>query len=121
MLKKGAVITAGAITTAATVAATSAAVQTSTALQGLAGIGGSAPLTQAPTAIQQVRQTADLVPYQAVQDHGSLEDLSRSIDAVEQVAEVQDSTQMELAEKTLETVRKPSFDEPAITGLRKRE
>lgn len=128
MIAKGAVVAAGALTTAATVAATTAATtaaaQTSTALHGLAGLGGASQLTQVPSAVhqvQQVRQVADHVPIDAVQEHASIESLTRSVEVAQDATEFKDSAQMELAEKALRTSRTPAFDEPAITGFRKRE
>ena len=128
MIAKGALVAAGALTTAATVAATTAATtaaaQTSTALHGLAGLGGASQLTQVPSAVhqvQQVRQVADHVPIDAVQEHASIESLTRSVEVAQDVTEFKDSAQMELAEKALRTSRTPAFDEPAITGFRKRE
>ncbi len=111
----------GAITTVATGAAVSAAAQTSTALQGLAGIGGSAPLTQAPGAIQQVRSTIDTIPLEALNERSPLDDLGRSVDAFEQVSEITSSPQMDAVNHVIESTGSPSFDQPSITGLRKPE
>jgi hypothetical protein len=128
MIAKGAVVAAGALTTAATVAATTAATtaaaQTSTALHGLAGLGGASQFTQVPSAVhqvQQVRQVADHVPIDAVQEHASIESLTRSVEVAQDATEFKDSAQMELAQKALRTSQTPAFDEPAITGFRKRE
>ena len=67
------------------------------------------------------RQVADHVPIDAVQEHASIESLARSVEVAQDATEFKDSAQMELAEKALRTSRTPAFDEPAITGFRKRE
>jgi len=128
MIARGAVVAAGALGTAATVATTTAATtvaaQTSTALHGLAGLGGASQLTQIPSAVQQVqqaRQVAEHVPIDVVQEHASIDGMARSVEVVQDAVDIKDSAQMELAEKALRTSQTPAFDEPAITGFRKRE
>lgn len=119
MLRKGATVAAGTVVSVATVAATSAAAQTTTALQGLTGLGGSMPLSQTKRSIDAVQTAIDVAPAEAIQDHTSLEDLSRSIDAVERTKELEIPRAGELVEHAHEELKNPSFDEPSITGLRK--
>ena len=121
MLAKGATVAAGAIASVATVAASSAAAQTSTAVQGLTGVGGSVPLGQSARPIDAVRTTMDVVPLEAIQDHSALEDLSRSIDVVERTTNVELPPAPEAASQAFERTGVPSFDEPSITGLRKKK
>ena len=120
MLTKGATVAAGTIASVATVAASSAAAQTSTAVQGLTGVGGSVPLGQTARSIDAVRTTMDAVPLEAIQDPSALENLSRSIDVVERTTNVELPPASEAASQAFERTGAPSFDEPSITGLRKK-
>jgi hypothetical protein len=89
--------------------------------QGLTGLGGSVPLAQSAGALHNARSAADAMPIEMMDAMDSLEDVSRSIDAADQVRELHDDTNVDLATKAVDFVRTPSYDEPAITGLRKKD
>ena len=104
------------------VAGASAAVAHGSSLaQGLTGLGGSVPLAQSAGALRNARSAADAVPVHTLDSMDSLEDVSRSIDAAGHVRQLHDETNTDLANKAVEFVRTPAYDEPAITGLRKKD
>jgi hypothetical protein len=121
LVKKGASVAVGAAATVAVAGASAAVAHGASFAQGLTGLGGSVPLAQSAGALHNARIAADAVPIDMLDQVDSLENLSRSIDAADQVRELHDDTNVDLATKAVDLVRTPSYDEPAITGLRKKE
>ena len=114
-------VAVGAAATVAVAGASAAVAHGSSFAQGLTGLGGSVPLAQSAGALHNARSAADAMPIEMMDTMDSLEDVSRSIDAADQVRELHDDTNVDLATKAVEFVRTPSYDEPAITGLRKKD
>ena len=121
LVKKGASVAVGAAATVAVAGASAAVAHGASFAQGLTGLGGSVPLAQSAGALHNARSAADAMPIEMMDTMDSLEDVSRSIDAAHQVRELHDDTNVDLATKAVEFVRTPSYDEPAITGLRKKD
>jgi hypothetical protein len=63
----------------------------------------------------------DAVPIESMNQMESLEDLSRSIDAVQDASGLREGGDADLSQQALEAFRAPSFDEPSITGLRRKK
>ena len=121
LVKKGASVAVGAAATVAVAGASAAVAHSSSFAQGLTGLGCSVPLAKSVGALHNARNAADAVPIDMLDQVDSLENLSRSIDAADQVRELHDDTNVDLATKAVDFVRTPSYDEPAITGLRKKD
>lgn len=121
LVKKGASVAVGAAATAAVAGASAVASHGSAAVQGLTGIGGSVPLAQTASQLQQVQSAMDTMPLEAIESKDSLEDLSRSIDAAEQLNQLQEESNSDVASKAVDLLRTPAYDEPSITGLRKQD
>jgi hypothetical protein len=79
------------------------------------------PLAQTASQLQQVQSAMDTMPLEAIQSKDSLEDLSRSIDAAEQLNQLHEESNSDVASKAVDLLRTPAYDEPSITGLRKQD
>jgi hypothetical protein len=121
LVKKGASVAVGAAASVAVAGASAAVAHSSSFAQGLTGLGGSVPFAQSAGALHNARSAAEAVPIDMLDEMDSLEDVSRSIDAADQVRQLHEETNADLATKAVDFVRTPSYDEPAITGLRKKE
>lgn len=121
LVKRGASVAVGAAATVAVAGASAAVAHGASFTQGLTGLGGSVPLAQSGGALYNARSAAETIPINMLDELDSLEDVSRSIDAADQVRQLHDETNADLAAKAVEVVRTPSYDEPAITGLRKKD
>jgi hypothetical protein len=121
LVKKGASVAVGAAASVAVAGASAAVAHGSSFAQGLTGLGGSVPFAQSAGVLHNARSAAEAVPIDMLDQVDSLENLSRSIDAADQVRQLHEETNADLATKAVEFVRTPSYDEPAITGLRKKE
>ena len=121
LVKKGASVAVGAAATAAVAGASAVASHGSAAVQGLTGIGGSVPLAQTASQLKQVQSAMDTMPLDTIESKDSLEDLSRSIDAAEQLNQLQEESNSDVASKAVDLLRTPAYDEPSITGLRKQD
>jgi len=121
LVKRGASVAVGAAATVAVAGASAAVAHGASFTQGLTGLGGSVPLAQSGGALYNARSAAETIPIDMLDELDSLEDVSRSIDAADQVRQLHEETNADLAAKAVEVVRTPSYDEPAITGLRKKD
>jgi hypothetical protein len=121
LVKKGSAVALGATTAVAVAAASSTAAHLSSAVHGLTGLGGSLPLAPSVPAVHQARSVVDAVPIESMNQMESLEDLSRSIDAVQDASGLREGGDADLSQQALEAFRAPSFDEPSITGLRRKK
>ena len=73
--------------------------------QGLTGLGGSVPLAQSAGALHNARSAAEAVPVDMLDSVDSLEDVSRSIDAADQVRQLHEEANADLTTKAVEYVR----------------